>query len=202
MDCLLSVCTFRVPKVLNSPLISEEVHKLSLNSINHGKLLEYLQESLKSPQIFLEFRCVEMKLRRRDRTNLGIIIFLNYVNHVHIHVHVTWIFGPHSCYILWRCFWCCWKLFFLLIMPENVWPLINIANYIFFKKRPWKTCLVLLKDLKNVIFWGRTLYLTLLLLDLMTTTPDKWIWLTINNCLTVTIHGSKRTNDISGLYSQ
>ena len=48
-----------------------------------------MEESLKSPQIFLEFRCVEMKLRCRDSPNLGIIIFLNYVNHVHIHVDVT-----------------------------------------------------------------------------------------------------------------
>ena len=77
---LLDQCVFRVHTVFNSSFISEEVQELSLNSINHGKRFEYLQECLKSPQFFLEVRCEEMKLGCRDSTNLGIIIFLNYVN--------------------------------------------------------------------------------------------------------------------------
>ena len=58
-------------------------------------------------------------------------------------------------------------------MPENVWPLINIANYIFFQEETMKNMLGPFKRLKKCYFLGRTLYLTLLLLDLMTTTPDK-----------------------------
>ena len=37
-------------------------------------------ETSLNPQFFLEVRCEEVKLRCRDSTNLGIIIFLNYVN--------------------------------------------------------------------------------------------------------------------------
>ena len=57
-------------------------------------------------------------------------------------------------------------------MPENVWPLINIVNYIFLQEETVKNKLVPSKRLIKCYFLSRTLYLTVLLLDHVMTTPN------------------------------